>query len=121
MISKKIKIVFSIPFVIILLYTGYLLNIYDSIPQIIPIHGYGKNTDGFGSKIFLFFPIVLNLILLMFIWWIIKSPDKINLSFEVKEEDKASTYATVQMVLAVLSIFITIILTILLFYGVVFK
>lgn len=121
MISKKIKILFTIPFIIILCYTCYLLSIYDSIPQIIPIHGYGKNTDGFGSKMFLFFPIVLNLILLLFIWWILKSPDKINFSFEIKEEDKAKTYATTQMVLVIISIFITIILTVLLFSGVVFK
>lgn len=121
MMSKKIRILFSIPFIIIVCYTFYLLNIYRSIPEIIPIHGYGKNTDGYGSKMFLFFPILLNLILLILIWLILKRPDKINYSFEIKEEDKAKTYATAQMVLVILSIFITIILSILLFYGVVFK
>lgn len=121
MMSKKIKVLFSIPFIIIVCYTFYLLNRYSSIPEIIPIHGYGKNTDGFGSKIFLFFPILLNLILLLFIWRILKSPDKINFSFEIKEEDKTKTYATTQMVLVILSIFITVILSVLLFYGVVFK
>ncbi|WBV54923.1 hypothetical protein AAEU33_06540 [Chryseobacterium sp. Chry.R1] len=121
MISKKIKILFSIPFIIIVCYTCYLVSVYDSIPEIIPIHGYGKNTDGFGSKMFLFFPIILNLILLLFIWWIIKSPHKINFSFEIKEDEKARTYATAQMVLVIVSIFITVILTLLLFSGVVFK
>lgn len=121
MISSKIKILFSVPFIIILCYTCYLLSKYSSIPEIIPIHGYGKNTDGYGNKIFLFFPILLNLILLLFIWWILKRPDKINYSFEIKEEDKNKTYATVQVVLVILSIFITVILTVLLFSSVVFK
>lgn len=121
MISKKIKILFSIPFIIIFCYICYLLSKYDSIPEVIPIHGYGKNTDGFGNKIFLFFPILLNLILLLFIWWILKRPDKINYSFEIKEEDKAKTYAITQMVLVIIAIFITVILSVLLFSGVVFK
>ena len=121
MISNKIKILFSIPFIIILCYICYVLSKYSSIPETIPIHGYGKNTGGSGNKMFLFFPILLNLILLLFIWRILKRPDKINFSFEIKEEDKAKTYATVQMVLVIISIFVTVILTVLLFSDVVFK
>ncbi|ASW75607.1 hypothetical protein IQ37_09615 [Chryseobacterium piperi] len=121
MISKKIKLLFSIPVIIIIVYTGYLICQYHSIPDNIPIHGYSENTGGSGSKLFLFFPILLNIILLLLIWRIIKRPDKINFSFELKEEDKAKTYAITQMVLVIISIFITVILTVILFSDVVFS
>lgn len=120
MIPKTIKLLFSIPFVIIICYVGYLLSKYSSIPDIIPIHGYGKNADSFGSKKFLFLPIILNLIILWFIWMCIRRPDTMKFSFEVKEEDKAKTYYMLQMVLAVIAIFVTIMTTLLLFSDVVY-
>ena len=121
MIPKSIKILFSIPFIIIACYSVYLLNKYDSIPDIIPIHGYGKNTDGFGSKMFLFLPIVLNLIILFFIWITINKPENFKFSYKIKEEEKAKTYYTIQLVLAIIAIFATIITTLLLFSDVVYK
>ncbi|MDV7696362.1 DUF1648 domain-containing protein [Chryseobacterium soli] len=119
MIPKNIKLLFCIPFVIIICYLGYLLNKYSSIPDTIPIHSYGNNADGFGSKKFLFLPIVLNLIILMFIWMCIRKPDSMKFSFEVKEEDKAKTYYMLQMVLVVIAIFVTV-MTTLLFSDVVY-
>ncbi|MDQ0592520.1 ABC-type uncharacterized transport system fused permease/ATPase subunit [Chryseobacterium ginsenosidimutans] len=121
MIPKSIKFLFAVPFVIIACYSVYLFNKYGSIPDIIPIHGYTKNTDGFGSKMFLFLPIILNLIVLIFIWLIIRRPDNIKFSFEVKEEDKAKTYYTLQLFLVIMAIFVTIVTTPLLFSDVVFK
>jgi hypothetical protein len=121
MIPKSIKFLFAVPFVIIVCYSVYLLNIYGSIPDIIPIHGYSKNTDGFGSKMFLFLPIILNLIVLIFIWLIIRRPEKIKFSFEIKDEDRAKTYYTLQLVLVIMAIFVTIVTTPLLFSDVVFK
>jgi hypothetical protein len=121
MIPKSIKILFAVPFVIIVCYSVYLINTYSSIPDIIPIHGYGKNTDGFGSKMFLFLPIILNLIILFFIWLTIKKPEIFKFSYEIKEEDKAKTYYTIQLVLVIMAIFVTIITTLLLFSDVVYK
>jgi hypothetical protein len=62
--------------------------VYSSIPDTIPIHSYGNNKDSYGSKLFLFLPILLNLVILAFIWRIISRPDKINFTFEIAEEDK---------------------------------
>lgn len=121
MIPKHIKLLFCIPFIIILGYTAYLITRYDSIPDIIPIHGYGGKNDGFGSKLFLFAPIVLNLIVLTFIWMTIRKPDKIKFTFDVKEEDKEKTYYQYQLVLIILAIFVTIIMSPLSFSDVVFK
>lgn len=121
MIPKHIKLLFCIPFVIIICYTVYLLTKYSSIPNIIPIHGYGGKNDGFGSKLFLFAPILLNLIILGFIWMIIRKPEKIKLTFEVKEEDQAKTAGQYQLVLIILAIFVTLIMSPLSFSDVVYK
>ncbi|MDH6251322.1 hypothetical protein M2347_001049 [Chryseobacterium sp. H1D6B] len=121
MVPKNIKVLFCIPFVIIIGYTIYLLGKYSSIPEIIPIHGYGKNTGGTGSKLFLFLPVLLNLVILLFAWRIISRPDKINYTFEIKEEDRSKTYYMVQLVLVVVSIGLTICTSCLLFSDVVYK
>ncbi|SHE38763.1 hypothetical protein [Chryseobacterium vrystaatense] len=121
MIPKHIKFLFCIPFIIIIAYTAYLLSRYNSIPDIIHIPGYGGKNDGFGSKLFLFVPIVLNLAILAFIWLIIRKPDKIKFTFEGKEEDQEKTYAQYQLVLIILALFVTLIMSPLSFSDVVFK
>lgn len=120
MIPKPVKFLLCIPFVIIICYLAYLLSRYSSIPDTIPIHGYSKNTDGYGSKAFLFFPIILNLVMLGVIWMMIRRPDKMNFSFEMKEEEKAKVGFTLQIVLAIIAIFLTVFTTVLLFSDVVF-
>lgn len=121
MIPKHIKLLFCIPFIIITAYTAYLLSRYSSIPDTIHIPGYGGKNDGFGSKLFLFVPIVLNLVILAFIWLIIRKPDKIKFTFEVKEEDQEKTYSQYQLVLIILAIFVTLMMSPLSFSDVVFK
>lgn len=121
MISRPIKLLFCVPLIIIIVYTAYLFTRYSSIPDIIPIHGYGGKNDGFGSKLFLFAPVVLNLIILAFIWMMIRKPEKIKFTFEVKDEDKAKTYYQYQLVLIILALFVTLIMSPLSFSDVVFK
>lgn len=121
MIPKHIKLLFCVPFIIIIGYTAYLLTVYDAIPDTIPIHGYGGKNDGSGSKLFLFVPVILNLAILAFIWLMIRKPDKIKFTFEVKDEDKAKTYYQYQLVLVILAIFVTIIMGPLSFSDIVFK
>lgn len=120
MIPKPIKWLFAVPFIIIISYTVYLLTIYHSIPDIIPIHGYGGKNDGSGSKLFIFAPIILNFIILGFIWLIIRKPDKIKFTFEVGE-DQAKIYYQYQLVLVILAVFVTMIMSPLSFSDVVFK
>ncbi|KPE51325.1 DUF1648 domain-containing protein [Chryseobacterium indologenes] len=121
MIPRNIKFLFCIPFVIIICYTAYLFAVYNTVPDIIPIHGYGGKNDGFGSKLFLFVPILLNLAILLFIWLIIRRPEKIKYSFEVKEEDLQKTHYTIQIVLVIIAIFVTILMSPLSFSDVVYK
>ncbi|MBB6370973.1 DUF1648 domain-containing protein [Chryseobacterium shigense] len=121
MIPRHIQLLFCVPFIIIIGYTAYLLTVYSSIPDVIPIHGYGGRNDGFGSKLFLFAPILLNLAILPFIWLMIRKPDNIKFTFEAKDEDKAKTYYQYQLVLVILAIFVTVIMGPLSFSDIVFK
>lgn len=121
MIPRIIKLLFCVPFLIIVCYTIYLLGKYDSIPEIIPIHGYGENADGFGSKRLLFLPLPLNVLILLFIWACIRNPGKFKYSFDVKEESKARVNFNMQLTMVIIGIFVTIITTCLLFADVVYK
>lgn len=109
MVSKKIKLLFCIPCGIVLLYSIYLLSKYSIIPNIIPIHGYGEKADIYGSKYYLFLTIAINIILLIFIWYLIKNPNKMNLPIEITDNNKEKIFQNIQIFLVYLAIFITII------------
>lgn len=121
MIPKYIKLLFCIPFVIIICYSVYLCTVYSSIPDTITIHGYGSMKDNYGSKIFLVFPVLMNLAVLLFIWLIIRRPDKIKFTFEINEEEREKIYHITQLALVIISIFVTIMMTPLSFADVAFK
>ncbi|WP_137904762.1 hypothetical protein [Chryseobacterium sp. 2VB] len=121
MIPKYIRLLFCIPFVIIICYSVYLCSVYSSIPETIIIHGYGSMKDSYGSKLFLVFPVLMNLAVLVFIWLIIRRPDRIKFTFEMKEEEKEKTYRITQLALVIIAIFVTIMMTPLSFSDVVFK
>ncbi|MDW9381986.1 hypothetical protein [Chryseobacterium sp. JV558] len=121
MIPKYIKLLFCIPFVIIIGYSVYLCTIYSSIPAVIPIHGYGNMKDNYGSKIFVVFPVLMNLAVLLFIWLIIRRPDKIKFTFEIKEDEREKIYHITQLALVIIAIFVTIMMTPLAFSDIVYK
>ncbi len=121
MIPKYIKLLFCIPFIIIICYSVYLCTVYNSIPDIIAIHGYGNMKDNYGSKIFLVMPVLMNLVILIFIWLIIRRPDKIKFTFEIDESEKEKTYHITQLALVIIAIFVTIMMTPLSFSDIVYK
>jgi len=119
MVSKKVKSLFCIPCLIVLIYTSYVTYRYSSIPEIIPIHGYGNNVDGYGNKIYLYLTIGLNILLLLLIWVLIKIPHKLNLPIEINNDNKESIFQNIQISLVVIATIITVIFCIL-FKNVVF-
>lgn len=121
MIPKYIKLLFCIPFIIIIGYSVYLCTVYSSIPDIIPIHGYGNMKDNYGSKIFVVFPVLMNLAVLLFIWLIIRRPDKIKFTFEIDENEREKIYHITQLALVIIAIFVTIMMTPLAFSDIVYK
>jgi hypothetical protein len=105
MVSKNIKIFFGIPCSIILFQTIYLILKYYEIPDTIQIH----NNGSVGNKIYLFLSVGINLIILFFIWYLIKNPHKINQPYEVNEVNKELIFRNIQIFLVCLAIIITII------------
>jgi hypothetical protein len=77
--------------------------------------------DNYGSKIFLVFPVLMNLAVLIFIWLIIRRPDKIKFTFEINENEREKTYHITQLALVIIAIFVTIMMTPLSFSDVVYK
>ncbi|MDR3026646.1 hypothetical protein [Chryseobacterium sp.] len=121
MIPKYIKLLFCVPFIIIICYSVYLCTVYNSISETITIHGYGNMKDNYGSKIFLVMPVLMNLVILLFIWLIIRRPDKIKFTFEIEENEREKTYHITQLALVIIAIFVTIMMTPLAFSDVVYK
>jgi len=119
MVPKKIKLLFSFPCGLVLFYSLYLISKYNDIPYTIPIHGYGEKADICSSKVYLFLTIGINIILLIFFWFLIKNPHKLNLPIEITDDNKEIIYKNIQIFLVCTSIFITIIFCIL-FSDVVF-
>lgn len=106
---KKIKLFYLLPIGIVTLYTFYLLYNFEKIPNIVPIYGYGDNAK-FGKKIFMFFPVLLNYLILIFIWFLIKNPRKLNLSVKIDDNKyKEGFYVKIQIALIVLSTIFSII------------
>ncbi|SDE18372.1 hypothetical protein SAMN05421544_10498 [Riemerella columbipharyngis] len=97
--SSKIKL-FLLPIGIVTLYTFFLLYNFKSLPDKISVYGYGDKVK-FGRKIFVFFPILLNYLFLIFIGFLIKNPNKLNLPIKI-DDDKERIYAKVQISLVVL-------------------
>ncbi|MBO9693327.1 hypothetical protein [Chryseobacterium sp.] len=77
--------------------------------------------DNYGSKMFLVFPVLMNLAVLVFIWLIIRRPDKIKFTFEINENEREKTYHITQLALVIIAIFVTIMMTPLSFSDVVYK
>ncbi|CAA7387623.1 hypothetical protein [Chryseobacterium fistulae] len=117
MMSKKIKLLLYVPFIMILCYSVLLLRRYNSFSKLLAIHEYSNKIDSFGNIILLLLPIVLNLFFVIFVWRLIKSPDKLIANYIVRVENEPKLYYNVQLTLVVLSIFFTVITTILLFAG----
>jgi len=77
--------------------------------------------DNYGSKIFVVFPVLMNLAVLLFIWLIIRRPDKIKFTFEIKEDEREKIYHITQLALVIIAIFVTIMMTPLAFSDIVYK
>ncbi|MDR6465538.1 hypothetical protein [Chryseobacterium sediminis] len=66
-------------------------------------------------------PILMNLVILLFIWLIIRRPDKIKFTFDIDESEREKIYHITQLALVIIAIFVTIMMTPLAFSDVVYK
>jgi hypothetical protein len=75
----------------------------------IPIHyDLNGNVTNYGSTIQNYFIFAINLIIIIFIFFLSKTPEKLNYPFEIKEETKINTYNKMRFFLSILSISITL-------------
>lgn len=115
--SKKIVLLYNVSLIVLLSYIIFLLFRYDNIPDTIIIHRKGENFS-YGSKLFLFLPIIINILFLIFIWFVIKYPKKM-----IKLSDKSGdeSYEKMQLIIVSISTIVTIIYTYILFSDVVYN
>lgn len=93
-------------------YVGILYLNYDNIPEIIPTHiNFKGETDGHGSKIQLWVATGVNTFLNIVCFFLILKPKYIN--FPV--DNKQSIYPQLRMFISILSIFLSIVFSLMIF------
>ncbi len=96
-------------FSILLTYSGILYFNFDIIPAKIPTHiNYSGEIDRWGSKNSLWIAICVNIFLLLLTWFAIKFPRYWNIPFKIEKEHKNKFIEKSRLVLAIMSILISI-------------
>ncbi len=81
---------------------------YENQIQNVPIHyGLDGKVTKYGYKSSLIIMLVVNIILLGFIFILSKNPDKLNYPIDIDSNNKASTFRKMQIFLGIFSIIIT--------------
>ena len=115
--SKKIAFLYSISLIVLLSYIIFLLYKYDSISTTIVIHRYGKNVS-YGSKLFLFLPIIINMFFVTLVWFVIKYPKRM---IKLPNNSDDASYERMQLIIVIISTIATIIYTYILFSDVIYN
>lgn len=107
---KLHKIIFSFSLLLLLSYMIFLGIKFPTIQKTIPIHYSSQGPDGFGDKIFLWFNVGINVVLLFLIGLILFFPQK---AFRKNNNFLESSLETAiknrQIFLSVLSVIITLV------------
>ncbi len=109
------KIIYIISILIAVLYLVFLTAKYPKIPEIIPIHRLG-NEISYGTKKYLYIPVMINLLFLLVVGIMINSPKK-----WIKIDPTEITYETISLIIACISLIFTIVMSLILFGNIVYK
>jgi uncharacterized membrane protein len=113
MVSKKIKIVFFISISILIATIGLLLFYYNSLPDKALSHtNFKGEIDGYDDKIHLWIATAFNIFILLFIWYLIRHPEKANYPIEVTEKNKTAIYFKMRAFLSILAIIVSTVFSI---------
>lgn len=105
MISRKIKILYLIPYSVLFTYVMILIWHYPSIPEMVVTHiDITGKPDAFGEKYHLWIATGVNALLLLFIGLAMKNPHRANIPVEITEENKEKVYKNYQLFLSILGI-----------------
>ncbi|AWG26249.1 DUF1648 domain-containing protein [Flavobacterium kingsejongi] len=111
MLPKKITLLYSCSVLILVAYTLLLIFNYAILPETIAIHRDISGTiDGYGNKTYVWLTVVLNLALLLFIYYIIRNPKYTNFPMALTPENKAIAFYKMQLFLVLISILFSIII-----------
>lgn len=122
MVSKKIKILYLISLSIFLTYLLLLFYHYSNIPQTVASHmDITGKVDGYSNKNSLLISSGVNLLILVVLGLLIKSPKSANYPIEITDENRESVYKKMQFFLSILAIITTSIFSYMVFKAIGFE
>jgi len=105
--TSKIKILFLISFLVVILHFAYVISIYNSLPDTIAIHfDTLGNPDGYGDKKFALVIPAINLLITFIMWGIAKNPNFANSMRANKMSDEE--FAKNQNLSAIMTVSVTL-------------
>ncbi|GAA3755094.1 DUF1648 domain-containing protein [Flavobacterium ginsengiterrae] len=108
MVSKKIKLLYLISISIFLTYLVLLLYHYSEIAQTVASHvDITGKVDGYSSKKSLLISSGVNLLILLFIGFLVKNPQSANYPVEITDENRESLHKKMQFFLCIIAIITT--------------
>ncbi|MFB9108509.1 DUF1648 domain-containing protein [Flavobacterium gyeonganense] len=108
MVSKKVKILYLISLSIFLTYLLLLFYHYSDIPQTVASHvDITGKVDGYSNKNSLLISSGVNVLILVFIGFLIKNPKSANYPVEITDENRESAYKKMQLFLCITAIITT--------------
>lgn len=116
MFKKNILIPYLTGISVLLVYSTILYMNYNSIEDVVPTNiNYTGEIDSYGNKRQLWITSFVNLILILFIGFLIKNPHIPNYPIEITEENKNKVYYKMQLFLSYLSIITSILFSLMIF------
>lgn len=111
MLPKKITLLYSCSVLILVVYTLLLIFNYAILPETIAIHRDISGTiDGYGGKLYVWLTVILNLAVLLFIYYVIRNPKYTNFPTALTPESKAMAFYKMQLFLSLISILFSLIM-----------
>lgn len=108
MVSKKVKILYLISLSIFLTYLLLLLYHYSDISQTVASHiDITGKVDSYSNRISLLISSGVNLLILVFIGFLIKNPKSTNYPVEITDKNRESAYKKMQFFLCIIAIITT--------------
>ena len=122
MVSKKIKLLYLISLSIFFTYILLLLYQYSNIPETVASHiNISGKVDGYSNKNSLWIASGINILILVIVALLIKSPKYANYPVEITDQNRDSTYKKMQFFLAVIAIITTSVFSYMVFKAIGFE
>ncbi|SUB77656.1 DUF1648 domain-containing protein [Porphyromonas macacae] len=106
----KVKIVNICSTIVVLVTLFFFVAFYQKIPSLIPIHyGFNGEIDCWGSKDTLWYFVIGNIIINIFLGILTKYPQIYNYPFKVTDKNREKVYASASLFVAVLRLIVSLV------------